>query len=474
MACTTTNLFFFCHRSSKIAIIFLTLTLSVSTILFISTRNRERDEKQVDSIIIRRDENGIKINRLQKELIYGRQLKESVSVKEIEKKVMRLKNDQHMPDQLVSPPLAPETNGYIFIESIPNTPLPNAIPHILTLQCWAGRLTLDVVEPVLYEDQVVTPLHQPQKKPTVGLYKIYDMVSWNDLARSRKGSALIDIKEVDVSRITHVIVVDIGAYYDSVKHKTPSSCMNDSESYRTSLHSQIGLTVTQELCLNNKMSTRQILTMVSDFISFLQNQSQNSKVAVIFRKWKTHKPSPDSFEEPLHNCENFVHSISRISPSPLILKDAQRYLNSIQEKSTAIMISPKVATNPQRVSSCFERTLTQFHSYKITHNTSNTFLALYQTKDKALTKLMTYKVFFQALYHKQYTPHSWTNHLLSHSKLQNEAYLNVLQQVIASESNCLILVGLDPYISIARNWYNKAHFASQTRCVITIRECLAP
>ena len=471
MACTTITLSFFFHRSSKIVIILLALTLSVSTILFISTRNRQ-DEKQVDNTVIRREKNGIKINRLQKELMYGRQLKESVSVKEIEEKIMRLKTDQHMPDQLVSPPLAPKTNGYIFIESIPNTPLPNAIPHILTLQCWAGRLTLDVVEPVLCEDQVVTPLHQPQKKPTVGLYKIYDMVSWNDLARSRKGSGLIDIKEVDISRITHVIVVDIDAYYDNVKHKTPSSCMNDSESYRASLHSQIGLTVTQELCLSNKKSTRQILTVVSDFISFLQKQSQNSKVAVIFRKWKTHKPSPDSFEEPLHNCENFVHSISRISPSPLILKDAQRYLNSIQEKSTAIMISPNVATNSQRVSSCFERTLTQFHSYKIAHNTSNTFLALYQTKDKALTKQMSYKVFFQALYRKRYTPHSWTNHLLSHSKLQNEAYLNVLQQVIASESNCLILAGQDPYISIARIWYNKAHFASQTRCVITVRECL--
>lgn len=381
--------------------------------------------------------------------------------------------EQNLPEQVATPPMTPETRGYVLIESLPNEQLPVAMAELLTLQCWAGQMKMDIVEPSIQHNTIMTPLHIPKDDSIVSLDSIFNMATWSSLVEMKQGNQFIEISEVNVRNIKHVIVVDVNQKYNG---NASINCMGDSEKYRSDLHSRWGLQVTQELCLDNQKTLREVLETVRDFVSFLEKQmltDSDGKVAVIFRQLGKIFDNNSEEEDKPHACQYTQPLITaRISPSDKLLEDAQAYLNSKREATSAIIVSSNVLLSKD-LSSCFERILTRYHSLKLSHNLTNAFLSYYQLRDRhalPLEKRISYKMFFRGIYSGAYTPTQWDEVLLKHSRSGNKAYLNVLKQVISSHSKCLILTSNDFYTRLTLNWYNDLHQVS--KCVVTVKECL--
>ena len=420
--------------------------------------------------------------RSRSEILTSRKLKETNTVTEIHKQ------EHNYQEQLPIPPVTIENNGYIFVESLEAADLPVAVAMLLHIQCWSKSMQMDIVQPSVSQHGIMTPLHQASttKSDILPLDNIFNMASWSRIAETKEAPPFIDGSQVIVNHIDNVLVIDVDSKYKN--NATSLNCMEDSVSYRASIHSTHGLQITQELCIENDKTLSEILQIVKDFVQFLQSQQQRiasakpqtgGKTVVIFRRLGSGMVA-EGGDEKQDSCRYSPMISSRISPSEKLTSDAQRYIKNTFETSSSIsgiLLSPKVS-GLLDVPLCYERILTHFHTLRLTHNVTSPFLAILPptgTKSKRATppttpsRKLSYKMFLRALY--QGTPTQVDEKIQKYSSVQNEVYRNLLKLIISSHSKCLILTSSDIYTELTRNWYNELH--QTTGCIFTIKECLS-
>lgn len=382
---------------------------------------------------------------------------------------------QPQPEQLVSPPVAMETHGYIYLDTLSITPLSLGMSQLLTIQCWAEKLSLSVLEPTLMETHLQTP--PPRTTPTLQISDVYNMDSWR---WSQTDNPLSDVNEVDIRAVKQVLLVDIAPFHS---YDTQSSnCLNNSTHLKAGLHLRYGLTVSHELCINSKERTiKETLDTIEDFLTFLKQQAQertrSNKIAIIFRRWISSEWStpPTLGDDSTHYCERIGSKIHRLRPSVTILRDVQRYYtlyegNKSESMSVSIILTHDTPNKDKSI--CYERILTAFHNLKTTCNITHTFLTTLSSSYSP-TKQRAYKTFFRSLFHNAYTSKKWRERLSFASTYSNIGYMSVLEQAISSYSTCLIIASQGQYSHVIRRWSLDNHSKQvKNNCLIKINACL--
>ena len=394
-------------------------------------------------------------------------------------------------NQLPSPPEKKEPHGYVILQSLSSTSISSSLSQLLVFQCWAKRLHLSLVEPSINKDSSLsTPSpRDPSPPDSLSLDALYDLSSWEKLSRIGGGLApFVGVEDVEARDAREVLVVDVSdsKYNSQIKANDGSSigCMNDSSAYRSRLHLQLGLSVTQELCLSSSLySLKELLDMVEDFAGFLQKQSgsrqASDKTVVIFRNWDAPSlTTAPSSADSAHTCENLGRRVHKLQPSAKILGDARNYANRMGGKRggarTAIVLTDK--TQSSHADFCYERILTHFHTLRNTRNASRPYLALSNplapaTRRGGMEGKLSFKMFFRALYAGRYTPSSWRDKvLLQTSSVKHNVYASVLNQVIASESRCLVITSSDAYSNTIERWYQETD-GGRNNCLVKVEEC---
>ena len=453
------------------SLVLLLLSSSVSTIK-IELDGEEREQERL-----------VSTQKKERDSFNKRKLKETVSPALLEReegeKIKKLSLHSSL-DQLPSPPVKREPKGYVIIQSLSSSSLSSSLSHLLMLQCWAKRLQLDLVEPAISSNSLSTTFpRQPKDPNSLSLDTVYDLSSW-DSPYERRGTLapFVGIGEVEVEAAKEVLVVDVKQIYNYQRNAMDNmaGCMNDSSVYRSDLHLNFGLSVTQEICLGSlAYSIKDLLNTVEDFVEFLQKQSgthrPDKKTVVLFRNLDISPGMPAS--DPVHTCENIGRLVHKIRPSKRIMDDARSYTDKVGGARTAIVLTQDVQSSPG-IDACYERILTQFHSLIKNRNASSPYLAMSGPKNKEIEGKISFKMFFRALYGSKITPSSWRKKvLLQFASIKHDGYLSVLSQIMASESKCLILTSpgdTDIYANVVERWY-KERYTGDEKCIGIVEEC---
>lgn len=371
----------------------------------------------------------------------GRQLKESVDTD--------LRNREAFPSQLVTPPTEPPEQGYVIVERLDKTPL-DAMPELLNVQCWAEAMKMQVVQPFLKNNTLVSPLEAIPLPNHLKYESLYDFDLW---PLDREYGKPIALDDIDLKDITDAIIVDVAPEY--------SQASTSSQNCIPSEYRHLGLRVAQELCFSSRQSTAQILEEVGNFVGFLHRQYQAGKVVVIIRRW------PGDKEQDMQQCSNDpdVRSIiGTISPSGSILRDTDAFVEAhFPGKFLAVVLTSEVR-RLHSLSSCLERMLTSLHGLKVAKNVTSTFLMLQGKRAQSIGNTLQFKTFFKALYHKTYQLEKWRTEVSRASALREETYEALLAQVIASRAECLVTASTHHLPDYLR------HHRRQP-CVINVPEC---
>ena len=468
---------------STLLLVTLLLLLSLTLLLLSTNVNTIKTELGGGT---REEDSGrlVPSHKKERDFFNKRKLKETVSPGLLEKegeKIKKLSLHSSL-DQLPSPPVKKEPRGYVIIQSLSSSSISSSLSHLLILQCWAKRLQLEVVEPSISADSLTTLFpRQPNDPSSLSLDTVYDLTSWDDLYEKRGTLApFVGVGEVEVQEAREVLVVDVRQIYNYQKNTMDNmpGCMNDSSAYKSDLHLNFGLSVTQEICLGSSAySIKDLLNTIEDFAEFLRKQSgshrPDKKTVVLFRNWDVGPATPAS--DSAHACENIGRRVHKIRPSQSIMNDAHSYTNTLDMARTAIVLTQDIQSSPD-IDACYERILTQFHSSIKNKNASSPYLAMSSplSKRKEIEGKISFKMFFRALYGSKTTLSSWRKKvLLQFASIKHDGYLSVLNQIIATESKCLILTSssdTDVYANVVERWYKERNSGDE-KCIGIVEEC---
>ena len=409
----------------------------------------------------------MEVKTKKEEILYPkRQLKESP----IEQETKRRSELGSYPEQLVTPPEDSSSKGWLILESLSITILPEAVPELFNIQCWATSIKLNLIQPLVSEGQLITPFVENEGFNLLPLGTFYDLDIWSDLSRQRKVNDMVSLSDADIKEAQIVIVVDLGEEYPPDGTYNSLNCMNDSDKYQRRLKHNRGLTISKELCINSNQPITDIMNVISNLVKVEQDLHQVSKMILIVRKLNGRKLTNEAIAPEMLNCG--VHRYHSIKPSEILQKDANKFITSRFPGShfTAILLS----TDPIKVKSfsgCLERSLTKLEGLKISNNTTNTFIALQELNEGRITKLTPFKMFFRSIYRNSYSLSQWRDDIAKYSSVYDSNYRILLQQSIATKAKCLILAGEGILSTYVREQYEQENKDQQSYCLIVIKEC---
>lgn len=354
--------------------------------------------------------------------------------------------------------------------------------NLLTLQCWASRLNMSVVEPFVKRSDLYSPTGDKEVKDLLHFSDVYNLDYWNAQSGKANYSSLAPWLQFVERAPRNLITVDL--HYgdpaavpkgDLHTQKCKSSqSWNNLVRFLESKH----FTVIRRICINFQYRGELGESNFNEEV-FTDNKPRDS--TVLFGQWRG-----------LHNnrmyktrsgCEK--RAKIETAPSKRVFLDAQKYTERYlkthnyvsiflrMEKAVTIMRQQQRGT----VTSCFHETLDYWRSVVSATGFSTTFLSTdigrlgsksFLTRKSGLDG--PFSDFFKTIYGSTLTIREWEATFENISGTSQSGYIAMLQKAIAAHAKCVVFVGGGSFQRTALELYKKTH-AQQDWCIYFVRNC---
>ena len=358
----------------------------------------------------------------------------------------------------------------------------SALRNLLSLQCWATKLNLVVVEPFIvgsnFGAQVVKQNNHSDEME-VRFRDLFDIHHWNQNRHSHtKLAPLVSWKNFLDNAPKSVILVRIKYTDHPIKFpKLPLDVTCNGIGLAEQFFKSHGFHLQRMVCLDfQKLG---ILT-TSQFNTYLFGNFSSSSVSVVFTEWRGIATSVyrrimlrDSV---CGSGLGYAKFALGLNPSQKIFKHAnqyiQRYLHGGDYVAIALrlerMFSPAGKVN---VSVCLNKILGYLSRLKQRIHPANTFLSIdvgrfgskgYKNKPHmASTLTLQVEKLIETLYGNSTTIKDWEETFVNISRTSNPGYIALLQKTIATRAKCLLLVGGGTFQQHASTLYQRMHTSRQ-------------
>ena len=358
------------------------------------------------------------------------------------------------------------------------------------LQCWAAKFNLSVVEPMVAGSRLYTPW-EGNVSDGFWFHDMLDIDMWNQLSLDVSHSQLVPWDDFLTSAPRRVILVDIKYYKKKDKrkmldnnHVSPfqqykKGCTTNWDSFSKFLSSH-HFQVVRKVCFNFYYSDQ--LTL-EQFNAHLYGGHSPSSTTVIYWLWSGISRASRVMISNAY-CPN-THFQQMVRPCPRLLQIAAKYHQNYLRNTPylAIMlrleklnIGIKKETVKLSLDGCFSKLLEVWKEMQNESGSNTTFLAgdvgnfgsdsIHSDK---LTEI--FKNVFKDLYGPRFSFEDWEDSFQTVASTKDSGYIGVLQQVLAAQAKCIILMGGGSFQKHALDLYKQAHPHKQDQCIKIITEC---
>lgn len=362
-----------------------------------------------------------------------------------------------------------------------------AIRNMMVQQCWGGTFQkgerVYIVEPFSSESELI---HDPQLwngkgyLDTIARFSdYYDMEFYNELSVKKKGVKLISWEVFRDEAPRTVIVVSIPTRrclfdYQILEKK---DCVI-SKKFNLFINGLIGygFQVNTTICLT--CSALQKPMLLQDFRKLLLNR--HNEITIVINSWRNYEFTLSWLQLPQY-CRHAEspRSSDQLVPSSLIINHTRHYLNYFIKKKRIISIMLRIerfltlsssGRLNESVQSCLNKTLSIYDTI-FSPKTDDTFITvdigrygsgIMQNKKEvsffgkgsieSITESVEYT--FNHIYKGKLSLTEWEETFdKSTNGMRERGYIAMLQRNIASESDCLILMGGGSFQQVAAFQY---------------------
>ena len=362
--------------------------------------------------------------------------------------------------------------------------------NLLSLQCWAKRREMVVVEPFMIQSKFRAPLstkHLAGTNETVmKLSDLYDLKHWNDYSKRLKYAPMVEWEEFLSKAPRSIILVDLKPFYRKL-----CSLEKLTEEYNTFLKIN-SFIVVRQVCLEFRMKVDHWMS-IDLFNNEIFGNYTPSDVTIIFQEWSGSTVSGIADLNEIH-CRPSPYHFNVIAPSLRIKEDTNAYIQKFfnQSEFVAVMLrlewitmnSP--STIKEKVPFCLGKAMDHVVSIKNQSGAKFVFVAVdigkYGSKssNKLNSDFMLTEVegFLKSIYGNSSSIGQWEKTFEVVSQTTNSGYIGYLQKLIATKAKCILLMGSGTFQKHALSIYKNLHTghgdacyaASDTKCMITSSE----
>ena len=388
--------------------------------------------------------------------------------------------------------------------------------NLQSLQCWAAKLNMKVVEPFIV-NSVVRTLPTLAKPSWLRYRDMFDVDGWNRESVRLNHSVVVPWEKFLTKAHRRVITVEFEyAYTKDVQRKQRELRANPTKrveiecephtgwpkSSQVNFLSSHNFTIVKKVCLN--FDYGQFLTL-DEFRDAIFGGYSPGEVTVIFRQWRGLGIAGRILVKD-SKCAN-TGIQENMQPSQRLLDDADRYtslylngnfskfdlpiLDSVlshdRAKSnsyTAVMArleKSKLSFNKREgiVPYCLEQTLKYTRKVVAESGIGRTFLSIdigkygsnsFRNTGDSSNLHEEFEKFFANFYSRKVTISEWEQTFQDIAHTDDSGYIALLQKMIVVQAKCVIFVGGGAFQKHALNLYQSSH-PKEEWCIRIIKEC---
>ena len=384
--------------------------------------------------------------------------------------------------------------------------------NLQSLQCWAAKLNMKVVEPFLV-NSVLHTLPSSAIPNWMRYSQMFDMSDWNRESVRLNHSMLVSWKEFLAKAHRRVITVEFQyAYSKDVHRKQAELKANPMQQVKIECEPQVGwpksgqiallkshnFTIVRKVCLNFEYGKYLSLREFRDAI--LGEYSPN-EVTIIFRQWrglgivgrilvKDSGCVNTGIQENMHPSQRLYDDASKYMSTYLSSNHSKYTIPlsaSLQSSSggyIAVMArleKSKLSFNKREgiVPFCLEQTLKYTRKLVEDSNIGTTFLSIdigkygsnsFRNTGDSSDLREEFAKFFMNFYGGKLTIHEWERTFEDIGHTEDSGYIALLQKMIVVQAKCVIFVGGGAFQKHALNLYQSSRPKAEW-CIRIIREC---
>ena len=374
-----------------------------------------------------------------------------------------------------------------------NDQITGSIANVMNLQCFVGHhlKEVKVVEPFLNSIGSIlgvslSPSYEkldPQDMNTVKLSDMFDINEWAEYSRSRNYAPLISWNDFLKSRQNRLILV-----YHTWRTNDCSDVMTQATK---EFVTENNFDVVKQVCIElGKVGT----LSPQKYVDIVYGEFKPNEVVVIINRWDGISARPAKFRLSISgtSCHR-GKDVRLFHHSKLLLSDCKNYSMKYLNKTVkyvAVMVRVehfaenhnfhKLPAEAQRnkLTECFKSISTKVESVKQERNINTTLLTMdigeygtiYFRKGPTSKRLninilyLAVHDFFEMMFGKSLTQDEWEQSFEEVAQFKVPGYIAVMQQALAANSVCLLLVGGGSFQNSARTLYNELH--PDSKCVL--------
>ena len=387
--------------------------------------------------------------------------------------------------------------------------------NLQSLQCWAAKLNMKVVEPFIVNS---VPRTLPTSANTDWLRhsRMFDMDQWNKESVKLNHSELVHWEDFLAKAHRNVITVEFEyAYSKDVQRKQRELKTNPTQEIEFECEPHKGwpkatqvaflkshnFTIVRKVCLNFEHG--KFLTQ-NEFRNTIIGEYSPDEVTIIFKQWR----GLGIVGRILVKATGCVNTgiQENMQPNHRVFDDARKYasmyltgnLSKPYTLPTLSSLDPNVPSQeyiavmarleksklsfnkrPGIVPYCFEQTLKYTRKLVEDSGIGRTFLSIdigkfgsnsFKNTGDSSDLHKEFEKFFKSLYGGRITIKEWERTFQDVTHTDDSGYIALLQKVIVTQAKCVIFVGGGAFQKHALNLYQSLH-PKREWCIHVVNEC---
>ena len=374
--------------------------------------------------------------------------------------------------------------------------------NLQSLQCWAAQYNLSVVEPVVAQSLMTSPLNRTSTTAhRLWFRDLYDIEEWNSLSSKLNHSHLVSWDDFLSSASPHVILVSVvyanatevgqnlrepGMAAVEPSQRMRTGCSSDWTNVKQFLYRH-HFHVVREICFNFAFGDS---LSKEEFEAHLFGSLSPSSCTVVFSQWRGTGPPPRVLME-LSQCNDIlIHKM--ISLSQGLLLHAQHYQTrsfraapyiavAVRFEKLQLVLEEGRKTTPT-LAQCLRLLLEAWREVRNSSGLTHTLLmadmgtlgsgTFANTSHVSVPQLDSgFRKVFREIYGSTLTVEEWENSLRDMAVAGDRGYVAALQKVLISQAKCVVLMGGGAFQHHAYSLYLKEHPQEQEQCVRVVKKC---
>ena len=370
--------------------------------------------------------------------------------------------------------------------------------NMFLLQCWAQRLDLLVVKPVMKGSKLMTPLDNQEQRTMLKFEDSFNLTEWNQRSQMLNHAPLVEWGEFLRKAPRKVVLVKFehpsvsllksrrkageGILHQPEGDRYKSGCRSKWPSKADlSFMTSKGFKVVRNICFNFFFGDE---LSVEEFHQHLLGDLVAKEVTIIFEIWRG-LGSPQRVLVK-NACPGSFPIQEYISPSEKLLQDASRYIRAYLSGGAYMAVMgrlemPLVTMHKKFpvVPFCLEETLSQWKLFQEETHLEKTFLSIDIGKygswrfryhlDSDISKKFT--DFVSTIFDGSMTEKEWEKTFEAVSRVKDAGYIGLLQKVIVTRAKCVLFVGGGAFQRHALHLYKQLHPNPEDQCIRVVKSC---